>query len=198
MAKVKICGLKRLEDIILVNELMPDYIGFVFTKSKRQVDYNLACSLKRDLNREIQAVGVFVNEEIEEIVRISKILDVIQLHGQESEEYIENLKKVTKKTIIKAISVNSTEDILKNEKTNADYLLLDNGKGGTGQTFDWSTLDNLVDFKKPYFLAGGLNPDNVQKALIYKPFAFDVSGGVESDGLKDFEKVKNFIDLVRG
>ncbi|MFI3116016.1 MAG: phosphoribosylanthranilate isomerase [Clostridia bacterium] len=198
MPKVKICGLKRLEDIQMVNKLMPDYIGFIFTKSKRQVDLNTAFKLKEALNEKILAVGVFVNQEIDEVLEISTVIDLIQLHGDENEEYIENLKKLTKKPIIKAISVNSIDDILKNSDTKADFLLFDNGKGGTGQTFDWEILNKLENFQKPYFFAGGLNENNVKNALKYQPFALDVSGGVETDGFKDFNKIKKFIEIVRG
>lgn len=200
MAKVKICGLQRLEDIDMANHLKPDYIGFVFAKSKRQIkDYSLAQEFKSLLDQDILVTGVFANNDINEIVHIANkgVIDIVQLHGQETDDDIIHIKKVTKKPVIKSISVNTIDDILAYKDTKADYVLLDNGSGGTGKTFDWTTLDRLKDFKVPFFFAGGLNETNVRNALLYKPFGVDVSGGVETDGFKDFDKVKNFIELVR-
>ncbi|MFI3225972.1 MAG: phosphoribosylanthranilate isomerase [Clostridia bacterium] len=200
MAKVKICGLKRYEDIDMANELRPDYVGFVFAKgSKRAVDYFYAQELKSVLDERISAVGVFVNNDIGEIVHLlnKKVIDIAQLHGDETEGDIIHIKKITKKPVIKAVSVKTIDDILKYKDSNADFLLFDNGRGGTGETFNWSALDRLKDFKKPFFFAGGLNASNIKKAIEYQPFAVDVSGGVEIDGFKDFDKVKEFIDLVR-
>lgn len=199
MAKVKICGLRRFEDIELANELKPDYIGFVFAESKRKIDYNIAKEYKELLDENILAVGVFANNDINEIVHIAKkgVIDIVQLHGNESEEDILHIKKMTNKKVIKAVSVNTLEDILLHKNTIADYLIFDNGSGGTGKTFNWSALDRLKDLKKPYFFAGGLNAENIKDALLYKPYAVDVSGGVEVDGFKDFTKVKEFIEKVR-
>lgn len=195
--KIKICGLTKVEDIEVANELNIDYIGFVFAKSKRQVTKEQAKILKEKSNK--KAVGVFVNEDINFIFELinEKIIDMVQLHGDENEKYIRILKKFSPQTkIIKAISVNEKEDILDWKETSADYLLLDNGKGGTGEKFDWTVLEEL-EISKPFFIAGGLNSQNVKSVLKFMPYAVDVSGGVETDGTKDGNKMKEFTQEVR-
>ena len=198
MTKIKLCGLKSLNDIEIINKYNPEYIGFIFyKKSKRYIDYKTAKMLKNALNKNILAVGVFVNEDINTVVKLlnENIIDVAQLHGNESENYIKTLKKLTNKTIIKAFKVENTLDIKKAKQSQADFVLLDSGTGGTGQTFNWSLID---DFNKPYFLAGGLSIENIKTALdMLSPYALDVSSGIETSGKKDPEKIKAFIQTVR-
>lgn len=201
MINIKICGLKRIEDIKYVNKFKPEYIGFVFAKSRRQISYDMAASLKKSLSNDIKTVGVFVNHEIDDIISLMNedIIDIAQLHGDEEEDSIITIKNKTNKKVIKAISVRSLEDILKWKDSKVDFLLLDNGSGGTGESFDWEVLDKLstIEFNKPYFIAGGLNKENVKDVLKYKPYAVDISGGVETDGLKDEVKINEFINTVR-
>lgn len=198
MAKIKICGLTRKEDICYVNEADPDYIGFVFAKSRRQVDFDTAKSLKRGLNQNIKAVGVFVNEETELIERLCRedIIDIIQLHGDEDEKYIETLRCLTEKKIIKALRIGKPGDV---RETNADYALFDTyhsgSYGGTGEAFDWRLLNGC---DKPFFLAGGLNINNISEAIkALSPFCVDLSSGVETDGKKDRGKIINIVNLVK-
>ena len=196
MAKIKICGLTRLCDIEAVNVEKPDYIGFVFANSRRRVTPALAMELRGKLANEITPVGVFVDETIEDILPLVQygVIEMVQLHGTEDEEYIAKLKAITAVPIIKAISVQHAGDVQKWASTAADYLLLDSKGGGTGQTFDWSLIGKVT---KPYFLAGGLDVNNVVNAISQTmPFAVDVSSGVETDGLKDPDKIKEFIRLV--
>ncbi len=185
MAKIKICGLKRLEDIEYVNITKPDYIGFVFAKSKRQIDIETAISLKERLNDDIKAVGVFVNEKIDKILEIENlnIIDVIQLHGDENDEYIKELRSKTKLEIIKAYR----------DSKYADYSLFDNINPGSGETFDWK----IINSKKKYFLAGGINSSNIKEALKLNPYAIDVSSSVETNGVKDFNKIEEIVRIVR-
>lgn len=201
MINIKICGLKRIEDIKYVNKFKPEYIGFVFAKSRRQISYDMAASLKKSLSNDIKTVGVFVNHEIDDIISLMNedIIDIAQLHGNEEEDSIITIKNKTNKKVIKAIPVRSLEDILKWKDSKVDFLLLDNGSGGTGESFDWEVLDKLstIEFNKPYFIAGGLNKENVKNVLKYKPYAVDISGGVETDGLKDEVKINEFINTVR-
>ena len=194
---IKICGLSRPEDIDVVNELRPDFIGFVFyEKSKRNVTKEKAKSLKEKLDSRIPAVGVFVNADPEFVISLLEegIIDIAQLHGSEDEEYIQNIRAKTGRKVIKAFVVNDAQSLEDAEKSSADYLLLDSGMG-TGSTFDWSKLDELT---RPYFLAGGLGLDNIDKALSeIKPYAVDVSSGVETDGVKDPAKIRELINRVR-
>ena len=194
---IKICGLSRPEDIDVVNELRPDFIGFVFyEKSKRNVTKEKAKSLKEKLDSRIPAVGVFVNADPEFVISLleERIIDIAQLHGSEGEEYIQNIRAKTGRKVIKAFVVNDAQSLEEAEKSSADYLLLDSGMG-TGSTFDWSKLDEVT---RPYFLAGGLGLDNIDKALSeIKPYAVDVSSGVETDGVKNPAKIREFINRVR-
>ena len=196
MTKIKICGLFRLEDIEMVNRLLPDYIGFVFAKSRRQVDAKTARQLKQQLNPKVVAVGVFVNEQLDVIVQLveDRVIEMVQLHGHEDETYIRQLKEMIHVPIIKAIAVSGKGDIADVNQAAADYLLFDGEKAGSGQVFDWNYL---ADVEVPYFLAGGLNVNNVSFALSKKPFALDVSSGVEVNGVKNEEKIKCFIQMVR-
>lgn len=195
MVKVKICGLKRNEDIGYVNALLPDYAGFVFAKSKRQVDVNTAKMLIAHLNQGIKKAGIFVNEDIETVKRAAEALrlDVLQFHGDESAEYIKAFKGYT---VWKAVSIREGAD-LSNLYETADAFVLDNPGGGTGKRFNWDLLkDKKID--KPIVLAGGLNPLNVKAGIEkIRPFCADVSSGVETGGVKDYIKIKAFIEKVR-
>ena len=195
MTKIKFCGLSRPCDIDFANEIMPDYAGFVFfERSRRNVTFEQAERLKKILNPEIKTVGVFVNETPEKILSFSKILDLIQLHGTEDEVYIENLRKLTSKTIIKAFKINSADDVKKSLKSPADYIMFDSGQG-TGKNFDWDLIKNV---SRPYFLAGGLDIENVKDAIkSLNPFAVDVSSGIEINGFKDKSKMTAFAAAVR-
>ena len=197
MTKIKMCGLSRTEDIQAANAIKPDYIGFVFAEiSKRRVSALGASKLKSKLDPEIKAVGVFLDDKLDFVASMLNlgIVDVVQLHGSEDEEYIEKVRKITNKPIIKAFIIRSQEDVERAEKSTADYILLDGGKG-EGRAFDWSLLKAI---KRPYFLAGGLNPDNVGDAVkALKPYAVDVSTGIETDGVKDREKMTAFAGAVR-
>ncbi|MFI3206758.1 MAG: phosphoribosylanthranilate isomerase [Clostridia bacterium] len=198
--KIKICGIKRTEDIETLNKLKPDYVGFVFAKSKRQIDKNLASKLRSLLDTKIKTVGVFVDADSKEIDELidEKIIDSVQFHGHESESEIVCIKNKHPNTIVfKAVSVKSIKDILEWKDSKADFLLLDNGAGGTGEQFDWEILKEIKNLKKDFFIAGGLNPDNVKNVLNYKAIGVDVSGGVETDSVKDKEKIKKFIKNVR-
>lgn len=198
MTKIKLCGLKSLDDIEIINKYNPEYIGFVFyKKSKRYVDYKTAKMLKNALNKNILAVGVFVNEDINTVVKLlnKNIINIAQLHGNESENYIKTLKALTNKPIIKAFKVENTLDIENSRQSTADFVLLDSGTGGTGKTFNWSLIKNL---DRPYFLAGGLNIENIKTALdTLSPYALDISSGIETDNIKDESKIKAFIQTVR-
>ena len=197
MTNIKLCGLKRQWDIEYVNDLQPEYIGFVFAKnSKRYISPENAKNLKNNLDNNIIAVGVFVNEEIDTIIELIKnnVIDVVQLHGDEDDNYINTLRKFIDCKIIKAFKIKSKEDILKANISSADYILLDSG-AGSGKTFDWSIINEL---KREYFLAGGLTAENVGEAVSkLKPFAVDASSSLETNGFKDKEKMTAFVNAVR-
>ena len=195
MTKIKLCGISRPFDIKIINELKPDYIGFVFApKSKRYITPEKASELKTMLNHEIKSVGVFVDEIPEKIAEMKDIIDVIQLHGREDENYIKHLRTLTDKIIIKAFKIKDENDIRIAEDNIADYVLLDSGEG-SGRTFNWKLIKNI---SRPYFLAGGLNTENISSAMKeLKPFAVDVSSGIETDGIKDELKMRNFVATVR-
>lgn len=205
MVKVKICGIKNLQDVQAVNKHKPDFAGFVFYPlTKRYVSLIVAQRLKAALNRHIKTVGVFVNAPVEEIAAAAElgIIDLVQLHGDEGNAYIAELKKICKLPIIKAVRVQDENDIKRAGYYNCDYLLFDtysqSAYGGTGRQFNTQLLKG-VKIHKPYFIAGGLNAENVRRALKgLTPFAADVSGGVETDGGKDAAKIKAFIKQVKG
>ncbi len=197
MTKIKLCGLSRPVDIEAANRLFPEYIGFVFApKSRRYIAPERAKELKSMLSPEIKAVGVFVNETAQRVAELLNegIIDIAQLHGSEDEEYIGLLRELTGKPIIKAFRIESEEDIMQVENSTADYILLDSG-AGTGIPFDWNLIQSI---KRPYFLAGGLDCGNVGKAIkSLCPYAVDVSSGIETDGLKDVNKMAEFVATVR-
>lgn len=198
MTKIKLCGLTRMCDIEAVNKLRPEYIGFVFApKSRRYVSPEQAAMLKQALSPEILAVGVFVNEQIEQITDLfsAGIIDIAQLHGGENEAYVGRLRARTDKPVIKAFRIDSGEDIQRAQESTADYVLLDSGSGGTGTAFD---RELLAQIKRPYFLAGGLDVSSVAEAAErWRPYAVDVSSGIETDGKKDPEKMRRFVETVR-
>lgn len=198
MVKIKICGIKRLEDIKIVNKYKPDYIGFVFADSKRKVSHDLAKELKDNLDSDIIPVGVFVDSPQDEILKLFNegIIKIAQLHGDESEQYILNLKEKTNNElkIINAIEMTHEVNLLKYNDSNSDYLLLDSGKG-SGKTFDWNLIRN--DLKKEFFLAGGLNSKNVTHAIDeFNPYAIDLSSSLETDGFKDENKIKEIMEVI--
>lgn len=197
MTRIKLCGLRRTCDIIAANRLKPEYIGFVFaTKSRRYVTYDKAFELKGLLHADIKSVGVFVNETPDTVAKILKsgVIDIAQLHGNETEDYIKVLRALTDKPLIKAYKVETENDVSAAENSSADYILLDSGSG-TGKTFDWELIEKI---KRPYFLAGGLCVDNVEEAVkTLNPFAVDVSSGIETNGYKDKNKMAEFVAAVR-
>lgn len=212
MLKLKICGLRRKEDIYIVNKYNIDYIGFVFADSPRKVSYEQAKELSALLREDIIPVGVFVNEHMKLIVGLFKegIIKIAQLHGDEDENYIKNLKaKSLEQTgheipVINAIEINNTDNydnfndkLLEWRDSASDYFILDSGKG-SGKTFDWSLLDkNSEFFKNSIFLAGGLNSENLDSAIKeFNPYAVDLSSSVETDGFKDEEKIKEIVEIV--
>lgn len=202
MTKIKICGLRREEDVDYVNACRPDYAGFVFAESKRKVTREQAKHLRSRLEQGIIPVGVFVNETIDTIAELVEedVIEVIQLHGDETESYIEALRwRVGNTKIIKAVRVASKEDVTDCETTIADYLLFDSrtleAYGGTGKQFDWKLIAQI---QKPFFLAGGIHTENVEEAIkMTRPFAVDVSSSVETNGYKDRDKIIEIVEKVR-
>ena len=198
MTRIKLCGLSRPCDIDAANALLPAYIGFVFAeKSRRCVCPEEARALRERLDPGIQAVGVFVRETPERVAELLNggVIDLAQLHGGEDETYLERLRALTDRPLIQAFRVDSPADLARAERSTADHILLDNGPGGTGSAFDWSLLKG---FARPFFLAGGLGPENAAQAVAaLHPFAVDVSSGIETDGLKDRMKMRAFVEAVR-
>lgn len=204
MAKIKICGIRRLEDVNYLNMLKPDYAGFIFAKSKRQVTLEGAKELIGSLDKDIKTVGVFLNEDIEKVRYIAEYLklNVLQFHGGESREYIERFSEFTVwKTVSIDVSAHNIEDLSKINEYKIDGILLDSSvkgvQGGTGVSFNWDIIEK-ININKSIILAGGLNPENIQQAVkIVNPYAVDVSSGVEIDGIKNFDKIKEFTEKVR-
>lgn len=201
MTKIKICGLKTLEDVAAVNQVKTDYVGFVFANTKRYVTDAQAKVMREMLLPEIQTVGVFVNEPIEHVIQLCRegTIQMIQLHGDESEAYAKALRNKVDNPIIRAIRVQSTQQILEAKCYPCDYFLFDTYKkdsyGGTGETFDRTLIPSI---NKPFFLAGGLREDNVQEAIGQcAPYAVDVSSSVETEGSKDVDKIVAFVKKVR-
>ena len=197
MTKIKMCGLSSPCDIGAANRLRPDYAGFVFApSSKRYVSPEQAAELRRLLHPDVQTVGVFVDAQPDEIVRLcrSEVIGLVQLHGHEDAETVRRLRKLTGRPILQAFRIRTEADAERAESSPADMILLDSG-AGTGSTFDWSLIRNV---RRPYFLAGGLNPENVGQAVrTLRPFGVDVSSGIETDGRKDPEKMAAFAAAVR-
>ena len=215
--KVKMCGISKVETIPAVVEAKPDYMGLVFAPSKRQVTVDQAKTLVEELhkqytkrynngaeqsnNDEIKTVGVFVNETLDNLVSIATEanLDVVQLHGDEDEAFIQSLKERTNVEVWKAVQIRSAVDAETWIDSSADMLLFDayhkDERGGTGEVFDWSCLD---EFERPFMLAGGIDSTNVARAIrTVRPYGIDISSGIETDGVKDDEKIKAFTNIVR-
>lgn len=202
MVKIKICGMRRAEDIQYVNRNRPDYAGFILSEGfKRTVDRKTFPALRQQLDKEIKAVGVFVNEPLENVISFGKSLDVIQLHGDENEDYIKSLRNSFHGEIWKAVRAKTAGDIEKAGALSCDKLLIDSyvkGKvGGTGQAADLSII-NSANFSKDFFLAGGLDSGNVLSAIEkVNPFGVDFSSSVETDGYKDENKIKDIISIIK-
>lgn len=200
MVNIKICGLRTLEDIQAVNEARPDYIGFVFAPGRRQVTAPQAAAMREHLAPGIQAIGVFVNESVDRILSLvdAGIIDMIQLHGDEPEQMILELKARTQAPVIRAVRVRTADDIHRALSVPSDYLLFDtytkDAYGGSGQTFDWSCIPPM---ERPYFLAGGLTPNNIIQAARTPAFCLDISSGVETDGRKDPDKIRRVVETIR-
>ena len=204
--KGKLCGLRRMEDIRYVNEFKPDYVGFVFAQSRRQVTPVQAAALRKALDASIQAVGVFVNEAPETVAQIARdvSLNAVQLHGDEEAAYIARLRALlpTGTSLCKAVRVQTESDLQRAQSYGADLVLFDafskDAYGGTGKTADWS-LFGRVSPSRPFFLAGGLHAGNLQEAVRrVHPDGVDLSGGIETDGVKDREKIKQILSIIRG
>ncbi len=196
MTAIKLCGLTREADIKNANELKPEYIGFVFCEaSRRNVSQQQAKRLKRLLNPEIKAVGVFVDAPVKQVEELfeENIIDVAQLHGHEDEDYIKELMD-NNIPVIKVFKVEAKEQVKEAEQSSADMILFDAGDG-SGKVLNWKLLE---DVERPFILAGGLNQENVSEAIeATKPFGVDVSSGIETDKLKDGHKMKEFVNAVR-
>ena len=197
MTRIKMCGLRRPEDIAAVNQVRPEYAGFVFFPgSRRYVTPEQAALLRKSLDPGIQAVGVFVDEDPDAVAGLLEkgIIDLAQLHGHESDGYLTALRKKTDRPLIQAFRIRSAADAEAALASAADSILLDAG-AGDGKTFDWRLL---TGFSRPYFLAGGLNPENVFPAVRnLRPWAVDVSSGIETDGYKDIAKMRAFAAAVK-
>lgn len=197
--KIKICGLKRIEDVISVNVAEPDYCGFIFnvSGSRRSIGAEQLNILVDMLNPEIVPIGVFVNEKTDVILRIVREsgIRMVQLHGQENGEIIHTIQSKAQVPVIKAVSVRSKEDVRSAVLSPADYLLFDCGEGGTGQTFDWNLLE---DIPRPYFMAGGIGTHNMEEVLRrFSPFVLDVNSSVETDRQKDGKKILAAVRMLR-
>lgn len=239
--KVKFCGLFRKQDIDYANALLPDFVGFIFVKnSKRFVDFRIAKNLKARLDLNIKAVGVFVDSPVKCICEVvsNDIIDIVQLHGSEDNDYVstlrENLQKHCGKVtpIIKAVKMWDSNSLQESLGLNADFILLDSANAGSGVAFDWNLLtqklqsqnvesqslqardlssmksmdlqsqdvdfkDFKCDFGARFFLAGGINADNITQAIALNPYCIDISSGIESQGIKDFAKMQQIITTVR-
>ncbi len=191
------CGLSRMEDIEYANEVLPEFIGFVFApKSRRYVSFEQAKKLRGELDYRIAAVGVFVDEDIENIVRLVKdeVIDMVQLHGSEDNAYIAKLREMAEVPIIQAFKIIDSCDAESAVLSDADFVLLDSGMG-TGKTFDWSLIKSI---NRPYFLAGGISPENAAQAVErFSPYAVDASSSLETDGVKDLSKMTALARAVR-
>ena len=197
MTKVKFCGLRRLEDIAAANRLQPDYIGFVFAAaSRRCISSDTAAALRAQLAPGITAVGVFVDAEPSAVAALLQrgVIDMAQLHGHEDAAYIARLRALSPQPIIQAFRIRTESDVQRANASCADWVLLDAG-AGQGERFDWQLLSGVT---RPYFLAGGLSPDNIADAIAqWHPWAVDVSSGIERDGLKDERKIIRFMEQIR-
>ena len=213
MQKIKLCGMMKPCDIEYANRVKPDLVGFIFANTRRKISAAQAKQFREALDAEIPAVGVFVNEDIPVIASLVQdgCIDMIQLHGEEDADYIRCLRKVCDVPVIKAVKVQTVEQIRQAAALPIDYLLLDTYRkgvlGGTGEAFDWELLREAKSaagdtaegelFGKPYFLAGGLHAGNLREAAALGSYGVDVSSGIETDGSKDFTKMVEVMELVR-
>lgn len=196
MTKIKLCGLVRTEDALAANAAMPDWAGLVFDEGRHFVSDDAAEAIRRVLHPSIPIAGVFVRDDPEHILRLVRrgVIQVVQLHGGETEEYLKALKARARCPFIRVVSVKTREDVLAAQHTAAEYLLLDHGRGGTGQSFDWSMIPAM---EKPWIMAGGIGLSNLQAALSYDPYGVDISSGAETGGHKDREKMIRLVRMVR-
>ena len=196
--RIKICGLMRPEDMETINEICPDYAGFILAQGRRRtITPERMRELTKNLKPGILRTAVFLDQDPEWIAALAMedLMDVIQLHGHEGSDEIRYLRERTDKTIVKAFRIDTGEDIREARDCEADLVLLDHGAGGTGETFDWSLITQI---SRPFILAGGLDCENVREAIRQThPYAVDVSSGVETGGKKDPEKMRQFVRLVR-
>lgn len=198
--KIKLCGLKTPEDIAVVNEVRPDFCGFIveYPRSFRSISRDELRRLTEKLRPEIVPVGVFVNAPVDLMTMLLEegTIGAVQLHGQEDEACIRKLKDQTGRPVIKAFSIKTREDVLRALESPADYILLDQGEGGTGRPFDWSLVPEI---SRPFFLAGGLGPENLEEAVArLHPWAVDLSSSLETDRKKDPEKIRRVMEVLRG
>lgn len=213
MQKIKLCGMMKPCDIEYANRVKPDFVGFIFANTRRKISAAQAKQFREALDAEIPAVGVFVNEDISVITSLVQngCIDLIQLHGEEDADYIRRLREVCDVPVIKAVKVQTVEQIRQAAALPVDYLLLDTYRkgvlGGTGEAFDWELLREAKAaagdtaegelFGKPYFLAGGLHAGNLREAASLGSYGLDVSSGIETDGSKDFTKMVEVMKLLR-
>ena len=213
MQKIKLCGMMKPCDIEYANRVKPDLIGFIFANTRRKISAAQAKQFRKALDAEISAVGVFVNEDISVITSLVQdgCIDMIQLHGEEDADYIRRLREICDVPVIKAVKVQTVEQIRQAAALPVDYLLLDTYRkgvlGGTGEAFDWELLREAKAaagdtaegelFGKPYFLAGGLHAGNLREAAALGSYGLDVSSGIETDGSKDFDKMVEVVNIVR-
>lgn len=213
MQKIKLCGMMKPCDIEYANRVKPDFVGFIFANTRRKISAAQAKQFREALDAEIPAVGVFVNEDISVIISLVQngCIDLIQLHGEEDADYIRRLREVCDVPVIKAVKVQTVEQIRQAAALPVDYLLLDTYRkgvlGGTGEAFDWELLREAKAaagdtaegelFGKPYFLAGGLHAGNLREAAALGSYGLDVSSGIETDGSKDFDKMVEVVNIVR-
>ena len=213
MQKIKLCGMMKPCDIEYANRVKPDLVGFIFANTRRKISATQAKEFRKALDAEIPAVGVFVNEDIPVIASLVQngCIDMIQLHGEEDADYIRRLREICGVPVIKAVKVQTVEQIRQAAALPVDYLLLDTYRkgvlGGTGEAFDWELLREAKAaagdtaegalFGKPYFLAGGLHAGNLREAAALGSYGLDVSSGIETDGSKDFDKMVEVVNIVR-
>ena len=195
MTKIKICGLTSVEEAAAANAARPDFVGVVFDCGRHFVSDETAAAIRRKLSSDIPLVGVFANDDPRHIIDLVRAgtIQYVQLHGEESEAYLATLQKEISVPFIRVISIKTGEEVAAGE-TAAEFLLLDNGRGGTGRTFDWTRIPSVA---KPWFLAGGIGLSNIEEALSYHPYAVDISTGAETDGRKDSEKMRRLVEIVR-
>ena len=213
MQKIKLCGMMKPCDIEYANRVKPDLVGFIFANTRRKISAAQAKQFREALDAEIPAVGVFVNEDISVITSLVQdgCIDMIQLHGEEDADYIRRLREICDVPVIKAVKVQTVEQIRQAAALPVDYLLLDTYRkgvlGGTGEAFDWELLREARAaagdtaegelFGKLYFLAGGLHAGNLREAAALGSYGLDVSSGIETDGSKDFTKMVEVMELLR-